>query len=199
MARDDHWMGYQDLASFRVPPNFRGRPAWVVQTWWLVQATLFRLSPHSAYGWRRFILRLFGAKVGRDVHLRPTARVQYPWKVSVGDYSWVGDGAVLYSLGEIRIGAHSVVSQRAYLCAATHDHQKASFDLLASSIDIGREVWIAADVFIGPGVSVGDAAVVGARSSVFQDVPPGVVCFGQPVDPAKGTPRRADVGEARLD
>lgn len=190
---------YQDLDSFRLPPRFRGRPAWVVQTWWLVQASLFRLSPQVAYGWRRFLLRLFGARVGQGVLIRPTVRVTYPWKVSVGRSSWIGDDVVLYSLGDIRIGTHTVVSQRAYLCAATHDHLKPSFDMLAQPIEIGDEAWIAADVFIGPGVSVGDGAVIGARSSVFNDVPAGLVCFGQPVDLSKGTPRDSDAASLTRD
>ena len=124
-----------DLASFRLPAGFRGRPAWVVLTRRTVQASLFRLPPQVIHGWRQFLLRLLGAKIGRDVLIRPTARVTYPWKRSVGDYAWIGEGAVLYTLGEIRIGAHSVMSQKAYLCGATHDHTKHSFDMRAEPIE----------------------------------------------------------------
>ncbi len=101
----------QDLRAFRLPPNFRGRPAWMVQLWWLVQATLFRLSPQICYGWRRFLLRLFGCKAGQGVRVRPTAEITYPWKVSIGDWSWIGDRVTLYSLGNIEIGDNVVVSQ----------------------------------------------------------------------------------------
>ena len=78
---------YQDLSRFRLPPHFRGKPAWLVQLWWLVQAVLFRPSPQVCYGWRRFLLRLFGAHIGQQALIRPTASVTYPWKVSIGDYS----------------------------------------------------------------------------------------------------------------
>ena len=105
----------QDLSRFRLPPGFRGRSAMAVQLWWMTQATLFRLSPQFAYGFRRRLLRMSGANVGQGVLVRPTVTVTYPWKVSIGDRAWVGDHAVLYSLGEIEIGADAVVSQRAYL------------------------------------------------------------------------------------
>src|SRR5438105_4960330 len=105
-------MRCQDLSAFSLPAEFRGRPAWFVQLWWLVQSTLFRWSPQFMYGWRRLLLRLFGATIGRSVLVRPTARITYPWKIRIGDYSWIGDDVVLYSLGEIDIGAHVVVSQK---------------------------------------------------------------------------------------
>ena len=90
---------FQDLSRFRLPADFRGRSAVWVQLWWLVQATLFRLSPQFLFGWRRWLLRLFGARVGAGVLIRPTATITYPWKVAIGDHSWVGDDVVLYSLG----------------------------------------------------------------------------------------------------
>src|SRR4051812_46747933 len=111
----------QDLSEFRLPEHFRGRPAWLVQLWWLVQSTLFGLSPQFMYGWRRFLLRLFGARIGDKVLVRPTARITYPWKVSIGNHSWIGDEAILYSLGEIEIGANVVISQRSYICTGSHD------------------------------------------------------------------------------
>jgi len=176
---------YQDLSRFRLPPNFRGRSALVVQLWWLVEASLFRLSPQVLYGWRRFLLRLFGAKVGRQVQLRPTVQITYPWKVSIGDHSWIGDEVVLYSLGEIRIGAHSVISQKSYICAGTHNPESLAFDILALPVWVGSECWIASDVFVAPGVSIADGAVVGARSTVVQDLPAGMVCYGHPAVPVR--------------
>lgn len=175
----------QDLEKFRVPLGFRGRPAWFVQLWWMVQSTIFGLSPQFMYGLRRFILRLFGAKIGKNVLIRPSARVTYPWKVSIGDRAWVGDDAVLYSLGEITIGADSVVSQKCYVCAAGHDYSKSGFDICATKVVIGKEVWIAADVFVAPGVEIGDGAVIGARSNVFGAIPPYMVCYGNPAKPVK--------------
>jgi len=179
---------WQDLSTFKLPPGFRGRSAVMVQLWWIVQATLFRWSPQGFYGWRRFLLRLFSAKVGKSVIIRPSVGITYPWKVTIGDYSWIGDDVVLYSLGEIDIGANAVISQRSYLCAGGHDFKKVTFDICAKSIHVGDEAWVATDVFIAPGVQIGKGAVVGARSSVFSDMPDGMVCMGSPAKPVK--PRR---------
>jgi len=178
--------GYQDLSRFQVPAGFRGRNRITVQLWWLVQATVFRLSPQVFYGWRRFLLRLFGAHVGRGALIRPSAEITYPWKVWIGDHSWIGDGATLYSLSDIRIGPHSVISQRAYLCAGTHDPASITFDILAAPISIGAECWIASDVFVALGVTIGDGTVVGARSTVFHDLPKGMICYGTPARPVRG-------------
>ncbi|MFL5731031.1 MAG: putative colanic acid biosynthesis acetyltransferase [Cytophagaceae bacterium] len=161
--------------------GFRGRNALVVQLWWLTDSLFFRPSPQLFYGWRRFLLRLFGAKIGRKAIIRPTARITYPWKLSIGDNSWIGDDVVLYSLGNISIGKNSVVSQKSYLCAASHDYMKPSFDIFSSPVTIEDEVWIATDVFVGPGVSIGKASVIGARSSVFRSIEGGFIYAGNPL------------------
>lgn len=171
---------FQDLSRFSLPPGFRGRTAINVQLWWIVQATLFRWSPQCAYGFRNAILRAFGATVGKSVIIRPSVTFTYPWKVAIGDYAWVGDDVVLYSLGEIEIGAHAVVSQSSYLCAADHDYTQPDFPIRSRKLTIGPGAWIAADVFLAPGVTIGAGAVIGARSSVFKDMPAGMVCFGYP-------------------
>lgn len=175
----------QNLSRFRMPSNFRGRSAMAVQLWWLVQASLFRWSPQFAYAFRAWLLRAFGATVGHGVIIRPTVTVTYPWKVRIGDYAWIGDNAELYSLGEIDIGANAVVSQRSYLCAADHDHTQVDFPIRSRKITIGAQAWVAADVFVAPGVTIGEGAVIGARSSVFKDMPAGMVCFGYPCVPVK--------------
>jgi putative colanic acid biosynthesis acetyltransferase WcaF len=171
---------YQRLDEFTLPPGFRGRSAVVVQLWWLVQALLFAPSPQIMFAWRRFLLRLFGAKIGRDVKIRPSATVTYPWKLTIGDHSWIGDDSTLYSLGTIDIGAHAVISHKVYLCAGSHDYSKRGFDILSPHITVGDQVWIANDVFVAPGVTIGAGAVIGARSSVFSDMPSGMVCKGSP-------------------
>lgn len=176
---------YQKLDRFSLPSGFRGRSGWFVQLWWIVQSTLFRGSPQILYGWRRFLLELFGAKIGEGVLIRPSARVTYPWKVKIGDHVWIGDHAELYSLGDIEIGSDVVISQRSYLCAATHDHSKPSFDMVEKKITIEDQAWLAADVFVAPGVTIGRGSVIGARSSVFSDMPEGMICFGSPAKPIK--------------
>jgi len=175
----------QNLKAFRLPPNFRGRSGFVVQLWWLVQATLFRASPQVMYGFRRWLLRQFGARIGKDVRVRPSVTIPYPWKLQVGDYAWIGDDAVLYCFATITIGKNAVVSQKSYLCAGTHDYRSASFDIQASPIVIEDEAWLAADVFVAPGVTIGRGTVVGSRSSVFSDLPPMMVCVGSPARPVR--------------
>lgn len=186
----------QDLSSFVLPKNFRGRSAWFVQLWWIVQATLFRMSPQVLYGWRRFLLRLFGAKIGRGVMIRPTAEITYPWKLTIGDHCWIGDHATLYTLGEIRIADNSVVSQHCYLAAATHDCAKPTFDMVAKTITIEPEAWLATRVFVAAGVTIGRGAVVGACSVVLKDVPAMMICAGHPARPLR--PRTPDVEPAAL-
>lgn len=173
----------QDLSRFRMPNGFRGRSILWVQLWWLTQSTLFQLSPQFAYRFRAWLLRCFGAKIGKDVRIRSSVTITYPWKVNIGDYVWVGDNVVLYSLGPINIADHAVVSQRCYLCAGYHDYTVVDFPIRSLKIDICEQVWLATDVFVAPGVTVGKAAVIGARSSVFTNMPPNRICFGNPCKP----------------
>lgn len=175
----------QKLDKFKLPNNFRGRSALVVQLWWMTDFVFFRLSPQVLYGWRRFLLRSFGAKIGKGVIIRPSVTVTYPWKVSIGDDSWIGDDVTLYSLGEIEIGTNTVISQKSYLCAASHNYDEEDFPILAKKITIEDECWLATDVYVAPGVTIGKGTVVGARSSVFKDLPAGKVCMGSPAKVVK--------------
>lgn len=175
----------QRLDQFRLPPDFRGRSAITVQLWWLVQATLFACSPQFMYGWRCFLLKLFGASIGKNVLIRPSVKTTYPWKLTVGDYAWIGDDVTLYTLGHITIGSHAVVSQKSYLCTGSHDYTKPAFDIYAQPIVIGDQAWVSTDVFIAPGVTIGKGAVIGARSTVLNDMPEGMVCVGYPAKPIK--------------
>jgi putative colanic acid biosynthesis acetyltransferase WcaF len=170
----------QDLRAFSLPQDFRGRSALVVQLWWIVQATLFRSSPQFMYGWRRFLLRLFGARIGQGVLIRGTVRITYPWKLAVGDHSWVGDFAELYNLGNIEIGRNAVVSQYAYVCTGSHDFRSVTFDIYQRPIRIEDEVWIAAGAFVHPGVTVARGSVIAARSVVTADTEPFSIYSGSP-------------------
>ena len=170
----------QNLKTFKLPGNFRGRNAFVVQLWWLTQAIFFRNSPQFLYGFRRFLLRLFGANIGKKVVIRPTVKITYPWKVSIGDYSWIGDDVVLYSLGNIEIGKNVVISQKSYICAASHDYLQLDFPIFVGVVIIQDECWLATDVFVAPGVTIHKGTVIGARSSVYKDLPANKVCIGNP-------------------
>jgi len=176
---------YQDLSRFRIPEGFRGRSSALVQIWWIIQDTLFRLSPQVFYGWRNFLLRLFGAKIGKKVQIRSTTRITYPWKLTIGDYVWVGDDCVFYSLGEISVGSHVAIAHDVYFCTGLHDYTKIDFPIGQKPIRIEDEVWIPNDVFIGPGVTIGTGSIVGARSTVLDDLPPGMICYGNPAKAIK--------------
>jgi putative colanic acid biosynthesis acetyltransferase WcaF len=147
---------------------------------WSAGSLLFRLSPRPMFGWRAFVLRCFGADIGPHVHFYPTVRVEQPWNLSVGPWSAVGEGAWIYNLGKITLGARVTVSHRAHLCAGTHDYTSAEFPLLRPPIAIGDDAWICADAFVGPGVHVGEGAVVGARAVAVADVEPWTVVAGNP-------------------
>lgn len=147
---------------------------------WFMIYPLFRLSPRPLWGWRRAILRCFGAQLGENVHVYPSVRIIIPWNIEIGDYAAVGDHAILYALGHIRIGARSVVSQGAHICAGTHDWRDATMPLIKSPITIGDDVWVCADAFVGPGAIIGRNAIVGARAVVVKDVPVGAIVAGNP-------------------
>jgi putative colanic acid biosynthesis acetyltransferase WcaF len=140
----------------------------------------FRLIPRPLYGLRRAILRCFGAKIGANVNVSPTARIYFPWMLELGEFAAIGDEAFIYNLGPVIIGARATVSQRAHLCAGTHDYADPAMPLIRATIAIGADAWICADAFIGPGVTVGDGAVVGARGAVFRDVDPWTIVGGNP-------------------
>jgi putative colanic acid biosynthesis acetyltransferase WcaF len=185
----------QDLSQFSVPEGFRGRSRMNVQLWWFVQRFLFHNSPQVANGFRRWLLRRFGARVGKNVIIRPSVNITYPWKISIGDYAWIGDAVTLYSLCEIEIGSNAVVSQHSYLCAGDHDYTLAHFPIRGKRIVIEEQAWIASDVFISPGVRIGKGAVIGARSAVFKDMPAGMVCMGHPakaIKPREDKTKRPD-------
>jgi putative colanic acid biosynthesis acetyltransferase WcaF len=150
------------------------RVCWMVGRWLLV------LSPRPCFAWRRLVLRLFGARVGEQVHVYPSAHIVMPWNLEIGDWAAIGDGALVYNLGRVRIGAHVSVSYRAHLCAGTHDFRDPTLPLLKPPIDIRAGAWIGTDAFIGPGVTVGAGAIVGARAVVVGNVPDRAVVAGNP-------------------
>ncbi len=171
-------VAHPEHEPFRSPWTLKqnlGRALWMVTA-----ATLFRLSFHNWYAWRRLLLRIFGAHIGKSVRIRPSVKIEIPWNLTIDDQAVVGDDAILYCLGPIHIGRRVVISQYGHLCAGTHDFDDPSFPLIKPPITVGDNCWIAADVFVGPGVTIGTGTVVGARSSVFKDLPENVIAVGNP-------------------
>lgn len=153
--------------------------------WMLTGKPIFRVSFHNWYGFRSVLLRMFGAKVGKRVRIRPSASVEIPWNVELGDDVTIGDYAIIYSLGTIRIGDRTIVSQYAHLCAGTHDYTDRRFPLIRPEIVIGEDAWIGADAFVGPAVNVGRLAVLGARSSAYKSLEDQMVYVGNPAKALK--------------
>ena len=144
---------------------------------WLL---LYRPSPVPLHGWRRFLLRLFGARVGTGAHPYPSARVWAPWNLIMEEHSCLSHHVDCYCVDKIHLGRRATVSQYSYLCTASHDYTRADMPLVTAPIRIEADAWVTADVFIGPGVTIGEGAVVGARSTVMRDVEPWTVVAGNP-------------------
>lgn len=153
--------------------------------WGVVYTLLFRPSLRPLHKWRIFLLNCFGAQISSKARISPKARITMPWNLQMDDYATLGDEVIVYSVAKIRIGRQSTVSQYSYLCSATHDYEDAYNILYALPIEIKPNAWVAADVFVGPGVTIGEGTVVGARSSVFKSLPEWKVCVGNPAKAIK--------------
>ena len=151
------------------------RAVWMVT--WLIFA---QFTPPPLHGWRRLILRAFGAKLGAGVRVHGSASIWLPANLELGDHVLIGPGVRLYNQGRITIGAKSVISQRAHICASSHDVRDPLFQLVLRPVTIGQHCWVAAEAFVGPGVTMGDRAVLGARGVLFGDAQPDGVYSGNP-------------------
>jgi putative colanic acid biosynthesis acetyltransferase WcaF len=151
-----------------------------LRVFWGIGRIIFRFTPRPFYAVRRGLLRVFGARVGVHSNVSNTARITFPWMLELGDYAAIGDEVHIYNLGKVQIGSRATISQRAHLCAGTHDHSDPAMPLLRLPITIGADAWICADAFVGPGVNVGEGAVVGARAAAFKDVERWTIVGGNP-------------------
>jgi len=164
--------------------------------WNLTWAVLFRPTPkRRGNPFRLFLLRLFGAQIDGDPLVHPTCRILLPWELEIGNYSAVGERVEIYNYGRVVIGPMSVVSQYSYLCTGSHDYTHPHMPLTWKPITIGSECWVAAGVFLGPGVVVHEGAVVGAYSVVTRDVPPWTVNAGNPCRVLKPRIMRGTTGD----
>lgn len=168
-----------DVQSNRTRREYSAREYFLRVVWGLC-LPLFRWSPRIAFAWRNWLLRRFGANVGDRVHIYNTAQIRYPWHLSVGDDSAIGEYAIVYNLGFVQIGKRVTVSQYAHLCAGTHDYRRADMPLVRAPISVEDDVWICAEAFIGPGVTVSAGAIVGACACVFSDVDAWTIVGGNP-------------------
>jgi putative colanic acid biosynthesis acetyltransferase WcaF len=163
----------------------RGRPLWFELIWYFVKC-LFFLSPLP---WpaaiRSKLAKLFGAKIGKNVYIKPRVNIHFPWRLSVGDHSLIGEEVLILNFEPVTIGEQCCISQRVFLCTGNHDYRDPLFPYRNRPIRIEDGAWIGAQVFVGPGVTVGAEAVAAAGSIVTKDLPAGMVCSGNPCVPIK--------------
>lgn len=148
----------------RTGPSFSLGNRMARALWGAVWLLLFRPSPRPMHAWRVALLRLFGARIGRHVHIHGSCRVWAPWQLQIGDFVGIGEGAHFYNMAPLRIGHEVVISQGAHLCGGTHDYTARNFQLQAFPIAIEDMAWVCAEAFIGPGVTVPAGCVIGARA-----------------------------------
>lgn len=163
----------------------RGRPFWVEAAWYAIKCLLF-LPPWPAPSIvKRAVLRFFGAQVGRGVVIKPRVNIHLPWKLSVGEFSWIGEEVFILNFEPVAIGAHCCISQRVFLCTGNHDYKQPDFPFRNQPITVEDGAWVGAQSFVGPGVTVGSEAVICAGSVVTSNLPPQKVCRGNPCSPFK--------------
>ncbi len=148
--------------------------------WQVVWLFAYRPSPKAFHGWRRFLLRMFGAKISRNAYPYPSVKVWAPWNLEMDEMSCLGPDVDCYCVDKVVLGVGATVSQYSFLCTAGHDYRLSNRPMITAPITIGQRAWVAADAFIGPGVTVGEGAIVGARASVFRDIEPWAVVGGNP-------------------
>lgn len=163
------------------PPNRRDKVRRLI--WMLSWMVFARWTPVPLHGWRRLVLRAFGATIGPGAHIYPSAAVWAPWNLHVSDGGCLAEGVRCYNVAKISVGRGAVVSQYAYLCSASHDPHGQGFPLIGGPIVIGDDAWVAAEAFISPGVMLEDRAVAAARAVVVRHVPRATIVGGNPAKP----------------
>jgi putative colanic acid biosynthesis acetyltransferase WcaF len=163
----------------------RGRSFWVEAMWYMLKCLLFLPGWPMPSSVKCLLLRSFGARVGKGVVIKPRVNIHFPWKLAVGDYTWLGEEVFILNFEPVTIGAHCCISQRAFLCTGNHDYRQPEMPYRNCPITVEDGAWIGAQVFVGPGVTVGIDAVVTAGSVATKSVPPGLICSGNPCIPVK--------------
>jgi putative colanic acid biosynthesis acetyltransferase WcaF len=169
-----------NLASYSSSQFDRGASKGTEIVWILTSLILFRLCPFSLSSLKRVVLRLFGARIGRGVVIKPQVKITFPWKLSVGDHVWLGEECWLLNLERIEIGDHVCISQKAQLCTGSHDYTLPTFDLIVKPVKVETGAWIGAAAWVGPGVTIGTHAVLTAGSVATKNLEPWGIFRGNP-------------------
>jgi putative colanic acid biosynthesis acetyltransferase WcaF len=163
----------------------RGRPVLIEVAWYLVKWLLFLTAFPVPSALKRGILRLFGAQIGKGVIIKPRVNIHMPWKLAVGDFSWIGEEVFILNFEPVTIGSHCCVSQRVFLCTGNHDYRQTHMPFRNAPITIADGAWIGAQTFVAPGVEIGTEAVIAAGSVVTKSQPARMVCAGNPCTAVK--------------
>lgn len=168
-----------NIAENRRHLNY-SKSIYVKRILWTFGKFFFRNSPRIAFGYRNAILRLFGARIGKHVHIYSSTVIWFPWNLEVGDWSAIGEDTLIYNLGRVTIGEKATISHRVHVCAGTHDYSVPSMPLLRPDIYIGSQTWVCANAFIGPRVHIGEGAIIGAGAVMMKDADAWGIYAGNP-------------------
>lgn len=173
-------MSKRDLSKYNNAWYHPGRNAFIRGIWYTVNALVFQSALWPYYGLKRALLRCFGATIGKDVIIKPCVNIKYPWRLRIGDHSWIGEGVWIDNLADVTIGAHCCISQGAMLLCGNHDYTKESFDLRPGAIVLEEGAWVGAKAIVCPDVTVGAGCVLTAGSIATKDLAPNGVYQGNP-------------------
>lgn len=174
---------YQLLNTFKLPTNYSASRPFARWFIWQAFGNLLVSSWLPGSFWRIRLLKLFGSKIGYGVLFKPNIKIKFPWRLVIGDHSWIGENVWIDNLDWVKIGSNVCISQGSYLCTGNHDFRKTSFPYRLGSIDIEDEAWICAMVRIAPSVRVGRGSVIEFGSVVYDSIPDGVIAIGIPATP----------------
>jgi putative colanic acid biosynthesis acetyltransferase WcaF len=163
----------------------RGRSATVEALWYAIKCLVFLSALPYPSCFKCALLRLFGARVGRGIVLKPRVNIHFPWKLAIGDFAWIGEETFILNFEPVTVGSHCCVSQRAFLCTGNHDYRQQHMPFRNRPISLGDGAWVGAQAFIGPGVTIGTEAVVTAGSVATRNLPPEMICSGNPCCPLR--------------
>lgn len=168
-----------DIESNRASKKYSNKVN-LLRILWSIFRPFFYLSPKFLFGWRVFLLKLFGSKIGKNVHIYPSADIYFPWNLEIGDFSAIGHKTIIYNLGKIKIGSRVTISQYSHLCAGSHDYDDNKMTLLKSNITIEDDAWICANAILGPGTQIGKSSIVGIGAVVTKSISNNCIYAGNP-------------------